>query len=220
VSALSDLLSQAIEREGKSLRRLAEEAQGQGHTLNHSTISRLRAGTTRDLDEETMVALAAVLPVTVDELRVAAGLPAGEAEPYVAPPEFSRLTYRQRALLDELVRSFVATEEERHAQEVPKPQPSEGSPPPSSPSGEGSGGGAPIVGRPIRPAPKSKSAGKSDVERAYDELLRINEVAASGQPVEQEYQAEDYPEGPGLQIAASGDPEAAEKDAREREGGE
>lgn len=107
MSALSDLLSTVIKQRGVSLRRLSEDAKNKGYTLSHTTISRLSRGVTQELDEATIRALSDILPVTEAELRKAAGFPAGEGERYIPPADFDRLTHRQRALLNDLIRSFV-----------------------------------------------------------------------------------------------------------------
>lgn len=145
MSELSELLGNAIEQRGLSLRQLSSNARELGYTLSHSTISRLQTGTTRKLDEATMDALSAVLPVRVTDLRAAAGLPAGEEEPYAAPPEFGRLSYRQRALLNELIGSFVNTEEKVDAQEISEPIEDPRGKKASRPAGGTGDGRAPIA---------------------------------------------------------------------------
>lgn len=106
MSALSDLLNQAIEARfpDSSNRYLAKRA-----GISRGTVDNYRNGVVVKPTEEVLQAFHALLGVPIQDLRVAAGLPRGEAEPYEAPAEANLLDDRQRNAVDELIRSIVAT---------------------------------------------------------------------------------------------------------------
>lgn len=106
MSRLSDLLNEA-NTAGLSARSIAREAQVHGFSLNHDTAARYLRGDHGRPDEETLVALAQVLALPLNELRAAAELPAGETEPYRPPAEASRLSRRQRRAVDEIIRAML-----------------------------------------------------------------------------------------------------------------
>jgi transcriptional regulator with XRE-family HTH domain len=115
MSALSDLLSGA-NTAGRSARALARAARERGHTLNHDTAARYLRGDHGVPDEATLIAFADVLGVPMRDLRAAAELPTESTDPYVPPPEASRLTRRQRRAVDEIIRAML--EPTRAAAEV------------------------------------------------------------------------------------------------------
>lgn len=106
MSKLSDVLK-AANVEKFSTRAIAAAAERAGHPIDYSTVSLYLNGKHGKPDEATLVALAAVLPVSVVELREAAGLPAESVEPYSPPSEAARLTKRQRDAVDEIIRLLV-----------------------------------------------------------------------------------------------------------------
>jgi len=59
--------------------------------------------------EDVVVSVAFALGVTPSTIRAMAGLPAGENEPFILPPEANRLDRRQRAAVVELVRLLADT---------------------------------------------------------------------------------------------------------------
>src|ERR1022692_3849492 len=89
MSALSDLLKSA-NVSGQSARAIARAAKEKGFSLNHDTAARYLRGDHGRPDEQTLVALAAVLPVPIGQLRKAADLPSEQTEPYLPPAEASR----------------------------------------------------------------------------------------------------------------------------------
>jgi transcriptional regulator with XRE-family HTH domain len=106
MSALSDLL-RAANASGESARAIARSAKELGYSLNHDTAARYLRGDHGRPDEQTLVALAAVLPVPLSQLRHAAGLPSEQTEPYSPPAEASRLSRRQRRAVDEIIRAML-----------------------------------------------------------------------------------------------------------------
>jgi len=119
VSTLSELLMQSLP-EGWSARRVAREAQQQGLTLKESTATAYFGSRHGKPSEPVLSALAQVLGVPIEKLRTAAGLPAGEHLPYTPPVEAARLSQRQRAAIDELIRAVVGAVQTSRTDEVPQ----------------------------------------------------------------------------------------------------
>jgi transcriptional regulator with XRE-family HTH domain len=120
MSTLSELL-QSANTAGLSARSIAREAQALGFTLNHDTAARYLRGDHGRPDEETLLALASVLNLTLGPLRSAAQLPSEETEPYRPPPESSRLTRRQRRAVDEVIRAMLEPTPPRGAAATDRP---------------------------------------------------------------------------------------------------
>jgi hypothetical protein len=106
MSGLSDLIAKA-NTAGLSARALSRAARERGHSLNHDSAARYLRGDHGVPDEATLVALADVLKVPLRKLRAAADLPTESTEPYVPPPEASRLSRRQRRAVDEVIRAML-----------------------------------------------------------------------------------------------------------------
>lgn len=106
MSALSDLL-RAANTSGGSARSIARSARELGFSLNHDTAARYLRGDHGRPDEQTLVALGAVLDVPISQLRRAASLPSEQTEPYQPPAEASRLSRRQRRAVDEIIRAML-----------------------------------------------------------------------------------------------------------------
>lgn len=106
MTALSDLLTSV--NDGRySARALARMANERGFSLNHDTAARYLRGDHGRPDEATLLAFADILEVPLAQLRTAAGLPSEMTEPYVPPPEASRLSRRQRLAVDEVIRAML-----------------------------------------------------------------------------------------------------------------
>jgi transcriptional regulator with XRE-family HTH domain len=104
VTQLSDLLNGT----GVSARQAAEKARELGVHLPYGTAAGYWSGRHPvNPSEETLEGLAAVTNVSLRRLRRAAGFAAGETEPYRPPAEANRLTQRQRAALDDLIKAIV-----------------------------------------------------------------------------------------------------------------
>lgn len=108
MSELSAALNQA-NKDALSARSISREAKALGFTLNHDTAARYLRGDHGRPDEDTLVALAQVLDVSLVKLRRAADLPAEQTEPYRPPVEASRLNRRQRRAVDEIIRAMLDT---------------------------------------------------------------------------------------------------------------
>lgn len=106
MSTLSDALA-AANTAGLSARAIARAAKERGHTVNHDTAARYLRGDHGTPDEATLVAFADVLNVPLRALRAAADLPTESVEPYIPPPEASRLSRRQRRAVDEVIRAML-----------------------------------------------------------------------------------------------------------------
>lgn len=104
VTQLSDLLNGT----GVSARQAAEKARELGVHLPYGTAAGYWAGKHPvHPSEETLEGLAAVTNLSLRRLRRAAGVAAGEVQPYQPPAEANRLTQRQRDALDDLIKSIV-----------------------------------------------------------------------------------------------------------------
>ena len=108
MTALSEILVRANGAD-RSAREIARQAQSAGYSLNHDTVARYLRGDHGRPDEPTLRAFAAVLEVSLTDLRCAAELPSDAIEPYVPPTESSRLTRRQRKAVDEIIRAMLDT---------------------------------------------------------------------------------------------------------------
>lgn len=105
MTQLSDLLRGT----GISARQAAERARELDIDLPYGTIAGYWAGShPRHPSEKTLEGLAEVTNVSVRRLRRAAGAAAGEAEPWSPPPEANRLTQRQRAAIEQLIKAIVS----------------------------------------------------------------------------------------------------------------
>lgn len=117
MSTLSELLSRANRDPRLSTRKIAERAAARGYPIDYSTVSLYLNGKHGDPDEPTLAALAAALPVGLDELRSAAGLSHERTDPYLPPDEAARMTTRQRNAVDEIIRLLARAEGECHGRE-------------------------------------------------------------------------------------------------------
>ena len=108
MTALSEILVRANSGD-RSAREIARQAQSAGYSLNHDTVARYLRGDHGRPDEPTLRAFAAVLAVSLTDLRSAAELPSDAIDPYVPPTESSRLTRRQRKAVDEIIRAMLDT---------------------------------------------------------------------------------------------------------------
>jgi transcriptional regulator with XRE-family HTH domain len=115
MSGLSELL-RSINGGRLSARAVARAAQDRGHSLNHDTAARYLRGDHGRPDEATLIALSDVFGVPLKRLRTAAGLPDELTTPYQPPAEASRLSRRQRAAVDEIIRAML--EPVSHAAEL------------------------------------------------------------------------------------------------------
>jgi len=108
VSALSDYLNAHIP-EGWSK---PDVIRALSNHLDRTTVYRYLAGNhSRNPPEYVLHAFATALPnCTITELRQAAGAATGEPEPWTPPLEANRLTHAQRAALDTLIHTIVATQ--------------------------------------------------------------------------------------------------------------
>ncbi|OZC80254.1 hypothetical protein CH274_13545 [Rhodococcus sp. 06-418-5] len=106
MSALSELLKS--NRYGIEARQAAAKAAELGVDLKQGTIAGYFAGTNKSRpSEKTMKALAEVLAIPLEKIREAAGVPIGETDPYMPPPEANRLSSNQRQAIDQLIRAIV-----------------------------------------------------------------------------------------------------------------
>lgn len=115
MSALSDRLNQA--RGDRSVRSIGRAAKGVGE----STVIPYFNGRHGTPSVHVLTALAEVLGIPLSELREAAGLPAGERQPYQPPPEADLMSRRQRLAVDELIRSIVETRGVTHDHQASGP---------------------------------------------------------------------------------------------------
>lgn len=109
MSDLSDLLLSRLP-EGWTWRQAAREAEKRGIQLSTATVTAYLGDRHGRPSEQILAAFSELLDIPMSDLRRAAGVAPGENEPYQPPAEASRLTQRQRAALDELIRSFVTAQ--------------------------------------------------------------------------------------------------------------
>lgn len=108
MSKLSDLLnSQPV-----TARQAAEIADQRGVSLPYGTIAAYWSGRHGRPSARTLERLAEVLTIPLAQLQMAAWNRTAPAEDWTPPPEVRLLSDRQRRALDELIRSFAATQEE------------------------------------------------------------------------------------------------------------
>lgn len=109
MSGLSDYLAAHIPA-GWSRRDVVRAV---GDALDQATVYRyLKGDHTASPPERVLQAFAQALPTTtIVELREAAGLAAGESEPWTLPPEAQRLSRAQRAVIEQLIRVFLSPQE-------------------------------------------------------------------------------------------------------------
>ena len=111
MSALSDRLNEARgDRSVREIGRAAKKVNGTGE----STVIPYFNGKHGTPSLPVLTALADVLDVPLSELRIAAGLPAGERLPYKPPAEADLLSRSQRTALDALIKSIVETRGSDH----------------------------------------------------------------------------------------------------------
>jgi hypothetical protein len=120
VSHLSDLLN-AVLPDGWSARRVSREAEAKGFRLSAASSTAYFGGRHGRPDEETLQALAAVLPVSIVKLRQAATLSPGITTPYKPPAVADRLTDRERSAVDEMIRLLADRKEGVGNAEYPAP---------------------------------------------------------------------------------------------------
>jgi transcriptional regulator with XRE-family HTH domain len=107
MTSLSDLLNEHLP-DGWTASDVERAAQAKGYAITRQTAwGFLRGRHASRPDEETLLALADVLRVPITKVRAAAGMPAGENEPWVPPIESARLTRRQRSALEDFIRATV-----------------------------------------------------------------------------------------------------------------
>ncbi|MBF6459844.1 helix-turn-helix transcriptional regulator [Nocardia puris] len=106
MSELSDLLRE-YNQEDWSHREIARRS---GGALSRATVDKYLSGRHGRPTPEVIQAFHEVLGVPLRELRAAAKMPAGEPGAWVPPEEANLMTRRQRAAVEELIRSFVASE--------------------------------------------------------------------------------------------------------------
>jgi transcriptional regulator with XRE-family HTH domain len=115
MTALTELLLAHVP-EGVSRRELARRAGRQNNPLSLPTITAYLRGDHGRPDEATLRGFHELLHIPMQELRQAAGMPAGGG-PYVPPEEAARLDERERRALDELIRAIVARKERDASEE-------------------------------------------------------------------------------------------------------
>lgn len=109
MSALSKALNDANVN-GWSAAEIARRSGGLIHRATAADV--LRGKHAKQPSDDVLRAFSVVFPtLSLQKLRVLAGLPAGEAEPYRPPPEANRLDSRQRRAVDELIRLLAEARE-------------------------------------------------------------------------------------------------------------
>ncbi|MGV0109016.1 hypothetical protein [Arthrobacter sp. CP30] len=106
MTRLSDLLNDS-NTERISARRIQAIAEAKGVTVSNTSISKYLRGEPDQPSESVLTAFSLALGVPLKMLREAAGLPAGEPDPFVLPESANRLNARQRELVLHTVRVML-----------------------------------------------------------------------------------------------------------------
>lgn len=101
MSALSDLLRSKAG--GRSVREIAHAAK-----VSHETVAAYMRPSHGHPNEKTLKSLHLAFGIPIGELRRAAGVPVGETDAWIPPPEANRLDRRQRAALEELIKAMTS----------------------------------------------------------------------------------------------------------------
>lgn len=106
MSALSELLT-AANREDLSYDRIATLARKNGHQIGRDTVWKYMTGRHGAVSQPYLRAIASVLPVNIDAMESAAGVPR-DLGPYRPPPEAAALDTDERDALDVLIKGIAA----------------------------------------------------------------------------------------------------------------
>jgi transcriptional regulator with XRE-family HTH domain len=98
--SLAELVAQERQRQGLSLREVAERS---GGAVAHTTVHAIEQGRRGEVDDATLRGLAKGLGLRVGVVRKAAGLAAKELPPFELPAGADRLSLRERRMVRELV---------------------------------------------------------------------------------------------------------------------
>ena len=104
-----------VERGIPSRTRLAAAA-----GLAHETVRRVFAGKGRP-SETTIEKIAAAIGGSVPQMRLLAGRPPGELEPFVLPPEANRLGMREREVVRSMIQALLDAAERSTGPSVSDP---------------------------------------------------------------------------------------------------
>lgn len=77
--------------------------------VSPETVRQILRGSERTPSERTLERIADVIGGSLPRMRRLAGLPAGELEPFVLPPEANRLTARQRQVVLSMISALLNT---------------------------------------------------------------------------------------------------------------
>jgi hypothetical protein len=107
-TALADYVrDHMVERGITNPTRLAAKA-----GLAHETVRRIFAGVGHP-SETTIEKLAAAIGGSIPQMRLLAGRPAGELEPFVLPPEANQLGAREREVVRSMVQALLDASDRR-----------------------------------------------------------------------------------------------------------
>jgi len=111
MSAFSDLLKASFPKDWSN-RDVAREADRLGVRLSRATVDKYTKDDHGTPTEDTIRAFHQVLKIPLVDLREAAGVSAGEPEPWQPPVDADRLGKRQRRIVDELIRLLLAQQQD------------------------------------------------------------------------------------------------------------
>ncbi len=106
MSTLSNLLNDS-NRERLSGRGIQAIAQARGARVTNTSISKYLRGEPETPSEKVLQAFSVALGIPMTRLREAAGVRAGEPEPFILPENANRLTARQRELILHTIRVLL-----------------------------------------------------------------------------------------------------------------
>jgi transcriptional regulator with XRE-family HTH domain len=109
MSRLSDLLNNSNTGQ-LSARRIQAIAEARGVKVTNTSISKYLRGEPETPSEKILRAFSVALNIPMARLREAAGVSAGEPEPFVLPESANRLTARQRELFLHTIRVLLNEE--------------------------------------------------------------------------------------------------------------
>lgn len=108
MDTLRDLLKWGLRKQRLASASLRELSDATGGAVSKDTWRKHLKGDGGRPTEPVIRAWSELLDIPPGDLRAAAELPSGDARTYIPPPEADRLSPRQRAAVDELIRSIVS----------------------------------------------------------------------------------------------------------------
>jgi Predicted transcriptional regulators len=91
--------------------------------VSPETVRQILIGSKRTPSERTLEKIAKAIGGSLPQMRLLAGEPAGEPEPFVLPPEANRLTLRQRQVVLSMISALLNTPDPSEGEDERSPEP-------------------------------------------------------------------------------------------------